>query len=320
MKLTVADEQNDEMINNLLAEIGRREQMTLAAQKALRTRVLAIVKELPTNQGIELLQALQRTEAQTNHDARVQLLNRVDLPKAKVAWEEEKERLEELCQEYKELYDASVRALEAFQIDIAGRPSWEEVRKGLTLRVLNAAKHLKKKLVILVPPLTRQQLVGAIDNQTGSYGIEAPTVKHRFDDDTLYNDSMAEENLDWEVWIVEGIKHVDVNEELQKEDGNFRKNHEQVSALLQGLRSRGLEALSGVRSYLVAMMATLVDGRKLDVQNWTVLNTNTVVQNPNSLLGYGSWRAGQVCLIGDKPNVRDFNLRVRSAVRVKVRL
>ena len=212
----------------------------------------------------------------------------------------------------------ALAALTAFGIETKKAPSWERIKEAITPEQLRSVEHMQQPKLVLIPPMTRQQMVGAINGQKGKYGIRSDTYTYNLDDDALYNDGKPEGTPTWEVSIVEGVTDVGVNEALQMKGGNFRQNHEQVSALLKDLKGKGLEALSGARNHLAAMIGALADGQPIDVQNWTVLNANTVDKNPKSLLGGGYWYVDQVGLDFDLPNVQGSYLRLRGAVRVNL--
>ena len=212
----------------------------------------------------------------------------------------------------------ALAALTSFGIETKGAPSWEQIKAVITPEQLRSIEHMSQPTLVLTPPMTRQEMVGAINKQKGKYGIRNDTYTYNLDDDAFYNDGKQEGKPTWEVSIVEGVTDVNVNEALQMKGGKFRRNHEQVSALLKDLKEKGLEALSGARCYLAAMISALAGGQPIDVQNWTVLNANTVDQNPTSLLGVGSWVSDQVNLDYGHPNYGNCDLRLRAAVRVNL--
>lgn len=212
----------------------------------------------------------------------------------------------------------ALAALTAFGIETKGAPSWEQIKAVITPEQLRAVEHMQQPKLVLTPPMTRQQMVKAINGQKGRYGIQFDTYTYNLDNDGLYNDGKPEGTPTWEVSIVEGVTDVGVNEALQMKGGNFLENHAQVRALLKDLKGKGLEALSGARSHLAAMIGALADEQPIDVQNWTVLNANTVDKNPKSLLGSGRWYDGQVDLGYVDPFGQYSHLRLRGAVRVNL--
>ncbi len=113
---------------------------------------------------------------------------------------------------------------------------------------------MKEPKLVLTPPLTRQQLVAAVDARKGKHGIRAETYTYSLDDDNLYNNGQPEANLTWEVHVVEGMQDVPVNEAVQYSNGRPLYNHEQVRGLLAHYKAMDLDVLSGARPHLAAMM------------------------------------------------------------------
>ncbi len=302
----------------LVAAVATLAPLTVAERRPALRKLMEQVKTTQGGKTTKVLMALRDARAFWADERRARILDDLGLPEALAQWTQEQERIEKLRDGYEPLYQSAVGALQAFAIDMTGIPKWETVRAALTPQVLNAAERLQKKTLILVPPLSRAALVAAVNSQKGKYGIRYDTYTDNLDNDALYNDGKPEGTPTWEVSIVEGVTDIGVNEALQMKGGKSRQNHEQVSALLKDLKGKGLEALSGARNYLVAMIGALVDGQPIDVQNWTVLNANTVDKNPKSYLGGGRWNNDRIYLATGQPSVQGSILRLRGAVRVKL--
>ncbi len=227
---------------------------------------------------------------------------------------------DERAEKYYEQYEKALAALTSFGIETKDAPTWKQIKAALTPEQLDSLRYLQQPILVLTPPMTRQQMVSAINKQKERFGIKRNTYVYDCDNDRLYNDGKPEEHPTWEVSIVEGVTDMGVNVALQMENGQFRQNHKQVAALLKDLKEKGLEALSGARSYLAAMIVALANGQPIDVQNWTVLNTNIVLAtNQEELISGANWFHGQVYLNLESPLANNDKLRLRCMVEINLK-
>lgn len=229
-------------------------------------------------------------------------------------------KLAEGPERFEAQYTRALEALTAFGVDHKDAPTWEAVHAKITPEVLRAAERMKEPKLVLTPPLTRHQLVAAVDARKGKFGVKSDTYTYSLDDDNLYNNGKPEANLAWEVHVVEGMQDVAVNKAVQYSNDRPLYNHQQVRGLLAHYKALGLDVLNGARSYLALMMQGLVAKKPTDKDFWTVLNADVVANDEKneSLVGGGRWGVVQVSLDHDSPSAQNYDLRVRAAVRVNL--
>ncbi len=228
-------------------------------------------------------------------------------------------------------YTRMLEALRKFGISLEGAPTFEAIKKGLTPEVLEKAFKLQEPTLSLIPPLTRLQMMNAIDSQPGRGQLSLRGGTFQADNDLLWNEGLAEENLGWEVYIEEGAQDVPFDKDIyweRKPDANRRNGREritrdQVILWLQKYTKQGLEVMSGARRYLTLMLKSLAEEKPIGNEFWTVLNPHAVSKDKKAgqPLGIGILR-GYVSLALDYANIPSLNgragIRLRGAVRVKL--
>lgn len=211
-------------------------------------------------------------------------------------------------------YEKTLEALSTFGIDHTGVPTLDIILSKLTPEVLEAAEKMYEPRLLLVPPLSRKELVAVIDAWKDTSHIQHKTYfDYLPEDDNLYNDGKLETDLAWEVCVVEGIQDVPVNEAAQYINGAPIRHDEQVRALVRYYRGLGLDVLSGARRYLILMLQALFEGRPIDLYFWTVLNPHLVEADKKALIGGGNCYFDQIILGGAGPGDYGYDLRLRTA-------
>ncbi|OGC81873.1 MAG: hypothetical protein A2V81_04770 [Candidatus Abawacabacteria bacterium RBG_16_42_10] len=236
-------------------------------------------------------------------------------------------RLEYLEEVFENDYSRMLEALKKFGISLEGVPTFEAIKRGLTPEVLKKASSFRRAFLSLTPPLTRQQMIMAIDSQQGRHPfIKANSIIYPTDNDLLWNEGQAEENLAWEVNIEEGWGNIPFDEAIYWGDerkNKSRTNHEQVKLWMQKYKDQGLEVMSGARRYLTVMIEALARGDFIDGNRRefaaTVLNPHVVSKDQNALVGHGGWIHDKVHLYSTEPSRSDQTyLRLRPSVPVKL--
>ncbi len=220
-------------------------------------------------------------------------------------------------------YIGMLKALRIFGISIAGVPTFAALKKGLTAEVLGKALKLEEPTLCLTPPLTRQQMIEAIDSQRGrSKLIRKKTFIYQPDNDFLWNEGQAETNLQWEVNIEEGKQDIPFDEQIfwtgKPGESEPRTNQEQVKLWMQKYTDHGLDIMSGTRRNLTVIMKGLAGRKAIDNGFWTLINPQSVSKDPNALRADSCWGDGWVSLRNGTSNFFGSCLRVRPSVRVKL--
>ena len=210
-------------------------------------------------------------------------------------------------------YDQMMATFKHYEIDATGAPSKEQIEAALTPEILNLALKLKKPRLLLVPPMTRQDLVGkmveyAVKGQEN--GVYTPTD---FNDDNFYNGGRSEENLKWQVKIVEGVKDVPQDKNIYN---GQRNNYQMAKMWVKKLQKQGLDIVNDWRTYGLLMMKSLVEGKPIDSQTYTVFNAMNLTVG--QLIAVGSFISGDrgVYFGWDDPSGQVRSLRCRGSVQV----
>lgn len=248
--------------------------------------------------GVETVTECIEREKQLRHSVNGQLHEMINL--------------QEGAERYRGHYDEAIRALDAFGIDHREAPTWEEIGKRLTPKKLALIEKLKGARLIIVSPLSRQDLLKALNSKVGNSGMKYQALVHQLENDQLWSNGKAEKDLEWEIMFVDGCQDVPYNNNLQ----SGKTPCEQMNALRALHEKAGFSTLVGARAYLTLMMQGLVAGKPTDKDFWTVVNVNVVADGKNVHLSFGFWSDGQVVLYDVIP-VSQFNaLRLRAVVRV----
>jgi hypothetical protein len=239
----------------------------------------------------------------------------------------------ELLKKLEKQYPQMRATFDHYEISIERMPAWKVIKHGLTGKVLKKALKLQEPTLLLIPPTTRKSKIEAIDKHP------VKIQKYPTDSNKLYNNNLwgggkgkrekkrklqqpnlfllpaSENNLKWEVGIVTGVQDVEIDQKIVKEGAT---NYEMANILVKKLQIQGLDVMEGADAYLTLMMKALVEGKPLDPNTFTALNTKNLKKN--SLIAYGNWDFGQVRLDYIYPD--DFSqcqfFRLRGLVRVDV--
>lgn len=273
-----------------------------ALEVAVRSRGVtqaqsALLHRLVEHYGIEAVVSFVEHEGQVRHSIQ-DSLHLVMTPN-------------EGAEKYRGQYDLALKSLDVFGINRKEAPTWPEIAARLTPEKLALIEKVEGAQLILVPPLSRQDLVKTMNNKVGTHGMKHEAYTNQLEDDQLWNNGKSE-SLTWEIAFVDGRQDVPYNEKLQA----GKTVHEQVKALRALHKKDGVGTLVGARMYLSLMMQGLIAKTPTDKKYWTVLNADIVAKDEKALLGRGGWNFDQVSLHSVFPNFQFDSLRLRAAVRV----
>ncbi len=167
----------------------------------------------------------------------------------------------------KKQYPRMVKALGKYKVPLKNIPSAEVMKDALTPRILEIALQLQNPILLVIPKLTRRQLLRLWNNY---YELPLLDPKRTFD----WSQSVYEKNI-WEVDIVEGSRDIDSEEEMKKEYKrvNGRETHyDYVKFLYEENCRLGFRTFSGARRYIALNMRLAEDGQMVDKWSSTVLN------------------------------------------------
>jgi len=219
------------------------------------------------------------------------------------------ESLESVLKNLEAQYPKMVATLKAYEISFEGMPAWEVVKAGLTPEVLTKALKLEKPTLLLVPPVSRQAMVAAINKHPISRQ-KNDTNTYELDSDDLWNGGKQEEK-NWRIMVVEGVQEVAKDSKITKERA---RNDTMTDAYIKKYAAQKLDVINDARTYLTLMMSSLQADEPIDQKTWTVLNGET--RKKDALLSYGPWSDGQVNLSSVVPVDENSYLRLRAAARV----
>lgn len=213
-------------------------------------------------------------------------------------------------EKYHEQYDAAVEVLAAFDIGHKQAPKWKRIADRIRPERLALIDRLEGAQLILVPPLSRLDLVKALNSKIREYGLAHEVILERFEDDRLWNDGKPE-HLAWEVVFVDGRVDIPENDLLGR--GTI---YHQVQSWKSFLKSQGLGYLTGSREFLTLMMRWLVAKESSRRSQFTVLNVATALTDKQSYIGYGCLFDGRIDLHRIPVSSGSARLRLRGAVGV----
>lgn len=219
---------------------------------------------------------------------------------------------------YAAQYRQALVTLEAFGISLDGAPRIEVVIDAITPALLVPVGRMVQPEIVLVPNCDDEVLIRAIDTHGAEYGID-----HSWNGLRLESRHYKADKLDffisWEVWIVDGQQNIEMDVSLQT-NGNrtWLDGQTQIRALIRKYASQGLSVLSGTRLYLSLFMRGLSERKPIDSKRATVLNPRAVIKKQHTKVGMGFMADNRLYLDGSAEyHVRD-NIRLRSALKIKV--
>ncbi|MBI2634128.1 hypothetical protein HYW82_00460 [Candidatus Peregrinibacteria bacterium] len=218
----------------------------------------------------------------------------------------------ELLADLESQYPIMQATLERYEIPLDGMPTWQQIKQGLTPEVLAKASKLEEPTILLVSPVSRQSKVEAIDNHKVP-GQKYDTAIYNMHDDNLWNGGKNSPENKWKVLIVEGTQNVQKDPAI---NNGSKTNFQMTKAWLKKLKNQGLKALEGADAYLTLMMRSLVAGKPVDKDFFTVLNAENLTES--SLVAYGVWDYARVRLGSASPADINARLRLRGSVGVDV--
>lgn len=246
--------------------------------------------------------------------------------------------------QYSDMIATMIAALEKFELVHGDRsviyreapsvsvPSWGKIKNKLNAEVLAKARKLEEPILLLIPPVSRQTMVQAIDapyivkdpkpfrryyGSHFSFGGDAfcdvrmrgyATSTFMLDDNDLWNGGEPEgKELSWEVTIVTGVRDIKADKAITG------TNYQRAKEWVKKYSDLGVDVMNDARTYLALVIRSLAAGEPIDKKSWTVLNAKNCTET--SLVGYGGWRGGLVYLYNGPVLDRD-RLRLRGSVRV----
>jgi len=221
-----------------------------------------------------------------------------------IKWsKEEREQIETLAGQYNIMLDT----LKAYKISLEGMPTWELVLAELAPEVLKRVRKLEEPALVIVPPVSRQTMVEAIDAHKVP-GQKHETTNYKFGNDDLWSGGKPEATDAWEVAIVTGVRDVKADEAIRG------TNYQRAKAWVKKYEGQGVDVINDARTYLALMMCSLQAGKPIDKENWTALNAKNLTES--SLVAFGFWNLDRVFLNFAGPAVWYLFLRWRGSVRV----
>jgi len=220
------------------------------------------------------------------------------------------ELLESMLQNLEAQYPKMAATMKAYEIALKGIPTWEVTKAGLTPEILTKALKLEKPTLLLVPPVSRHDLVEAVNK----HPISRQTQKIytcELENDNLWSGGDPEITKDWQILVVEGVQEVAKDPKITRT--NVR-NDTMTKKYIEKYAAQGLDVINDACTYLTLMMTSLQAGEPIDQQTWTVLNGKT--REKNALLSNGNWNNDRVYLFNASPDGGDDSLRLRAAARV----
>ncbi len=221
----------------------------------------------------------------------------------------------ELLAALEKQYEQMTATLASYQLFILKlpMPSWEQIKGKLNAEMLEKARKLEEPTLLVVPPVSRQAMVEAIDAHKVS-GQTNDTYTYELGDDNLWNGGKPEgKEPPWEVTIVTGVRDVKASKAMIK-----GTNYHRAKAWVEKYEGQGLDVINDARTYLTLMMRSLTAGKPIDKKFWTVLNAKNLTGEDvrEGLVARGWWCDDRVCLNGAYPVYGDRYFRSRGAVRI----
>ncbi len=203
-------------------------------------------------------------------------------------------------------YAIMLKTLQRYKISLDCVPDWETIRKNLTPEVLEKARKLDEPALLLIPPVSRQAMVEAVNVHKASE--EYDTNVWDIERDDLWNGGKPEgKKLAWEVSIVTGLQEVEEGKTIKGDD------YQRAKAWIEHYNDQGVDVINDARTYLTLMIRNLDIGKPVDKQNWTILNAKNFSENSPLAFGF-LLKNDRIALRYVYP--RGKNIRVRGAVRV----
>lgn len=215
-------------------------------------------------------------------------------------------------------YRQALVTLETFGISLDGAPRIEAVIDAITPKLLAPVGRMVQPKIVLVPNCDDDVLIQSIDTHSAEYGIDSSWNGLRLES-RHYKADKLDLFLSWEVWIVEGQQNIGMDVDLQTKGGRtWLDGPTQIRALIGKYKSQGLNVLSGTRLYLSLFMKGLSEKKPIDSKSATVLNPRAVIKKQHTWVGMGFLADNRLYLDGSSEyHVRD-NIRLRSALKIKV--
>lgn len=277
-----------------------------------------IDKEVPSEEARQLTIAAQETMLRlvgaTREEIEV-ILRRTDVTMMVERGEISLEQAELLVALQKQ-YPQMVSTLEKYELIPHGDnasfsrgvpPSWEQIKSCLNAEALEKARKLEEPTLIIVPPMSRQDLVKTIDAH--KVKGQHDTYTYQFDSDYLWSGGKQEnEARSWEVAIVTGVTEVPADTSISG------KVYKRAKAWVNKYAGQKLDTMNDVRTYLTLMMRSLAQGKPIDEKSWTVLNAKNLQEK--MFVSSGSWNADRIGLNRGFLAAEDYELRSRGLVKV----
>ncbi len=212
-------------------------------------------------------------------------------------------------------YPKMKTTLEKRNISTAGMPTWEQIKKELTQEVLNKALKLAEPALLLVPPITRQEMVDLLLKYKGDqekHGLYFASTY--FGDKNRWDGGKAQTESKWRVKIDEGIQDVEADPEINNFQITF---YQAVVELLNKLQAQGLDVMNDAISWLTLLIKSLDEGKVIDSNQYgTILNAKNYTNRPG--LGNVHWQNGAARFSYIYEETYGINLRLRGSIEIDV--
>lgn len=220
-------------------------------------------------------------------------------------------------------YLAMVSALERYTLLPSGRehyydgdnprsflPSWKKIKSCLSVDVLERVRRLEEPILVIVPPVTRQAMVEAI-NAHNVKGKEHDTYTHQFENNDLWNGGRQRCNDEYEVVIVTGVQDVQDDPSIQG------TNNTRAKKWLKKYASQGIDVVNDAQTYLALMINRLAVGKPIDRETWTVVNAKNLTETSVLIAGGRYYYDERVIFSIAYPGRSYVDLRLRGLVRIR---
>ncbi len=211
---------------------------------------------------------------------------------------------------FKRQYPCMMDTLETFNLLRPGVPTLENIQSRLDERILTAVRMLKKPTLLLVPPVSRQQIIDAVDayqqkipGHSETYVCEDVEVGH-----DLWDGGKSEKRLRWEVSVVSGAKDILPAKKIKGD------NPDRAKAWVEKYQSRELDIINDVRTYMTLVMRGIASNQPIDQKYLTMLNAKNIREGRG--VACGNWSYGRVHLDVAPSYGNNELLRARGLVRV----
>lgn len=184
-----------------------------------------------------------------------------------------------------------IQALKSFNINCNESITWDFLEKRITPTQITLIEKMDLPQLLLIPNLRYYQISDKINPyKTPRRELSEAEELERLDKfgrdlTILYNGGITDMDYGWGVTVVDlgrqDLSSLNITYPI--------KPAEYISKVVEFYRTKGLQVLTGARSYFALIILKLFLQESIDVDQEIVLNPESVAKDPTSTISAGSW-------------------------------